>query len=270
MKIHIPLTFAVLLLPLTTNAQETERQIRINIAEDEAWDDGYNHGWIDKSSGGKGFGPWTLIAPTYSQDTRYSGFFIANKDSNPTLNGIGERAFGMFANGHGFEECVAYRKLNHRLRDGDTFSLFMEFDGFNTKFGSDTLRPGKVGFALLTDAEKDDVRAYDKDARFVFEAVQGKAHYVVVDSEATFDTGIPIDPKGVMVAVTLRGRYLYDLQVKTMSDGVVHEFDNRRLAGDRRDKISGFSLFNLNSEESDVFFGGLQVARPLTTEPASS
>lgn len=240
-------------------------QAKVNIAEDDASWGNYNDGWGSKQNSGGGFGPWTLIStPTDETKQTWSGFYVA-PSSNPGLDTIayGGKAWGMYANGQRFEEAVAFRDLWRPLASRDTFSLFFEFDGFDTKWSADTLRPGRAGFALRVAESPDTMDDYREGARFVFETVDSIGNYIVSDSESEWNTKIKVDPKGAMVSVTPRGFYSYDLQIKTLGDGVIHKFLGRRLGGKADQPIKNLVIFALNTEKNDVYFSGLQVARPL-------
>src|SRR5438105_12719514 len=79
------------------------------IAEDDASNLAYNGQWDNSKNGGSGFGNWSLTTEGNDND-RHSGFFIAVTKNNPDLNGIteGDKAFGLYANGPGFEQAVGY------------------------------------------------------------------------------------------------------------------------------------------------------------------
>src|SRR5438045_3316165 len=80
------------------------------IAEDDASQSGYGGGWDNSKNGGSGFGNWTLTTEGNDSD-RHSGFFLASTKDNQDLNGIAknDKAFGVYANGSGFEQAVGYR-----------------------------------------------------------------------------------------------------------------------------------------------------------------
>src|SRR5437879_12915329 len=97
------------------------------IAEDDASQSAYGGQWDNSKNGGSGFSNWTLTTEGNDND-RHSGFFMADTKNNPDLNGImkDDKAFGLFANGSGFEQAVGYRGLEKPLQAGDSFSLMLE------------------------------------------------------------------------------------------------------------------------------------------------
>jgi len=97
------------------------------IAEDDASQSAYGGTWDNTKNGGSGFSAWTLTTEGNDND-RHSGFFIAETKNNQDLNGVqkSDKAFGIFANGSGFEQAVAYRAFEKPLQTGDSFSFMME------------------------------------------------------------------------------------------------------------------------------------------------
>src|SRR4051812_37652492 len=94
------------------------------VAEDDASQSAYGGSWDNSKNGGSGFSSWTLTTEGNDND-RHSGFFIADTKNNQDLNGIlkNDKAFGVFANGSGFEQAVAYRAFEKPLQTGDSFSF---------------------------------------------------------------------------------------------------------------------------------------------------
>src|SRR5919197_1058948 len=110
-------------------------------------------------------------------------FFITNTKNNSDLNGIAknDKAFGLFANGTGFEQAVAYRAFEKPLKPGDSFSFMMENGVFDAKFGTDDPTPGSIGLALRTSNANSSVADYNKDAVFEFGYYSGKDNYQIFD-----------------------------------------------------------------------------------------
>jgi hypothetical protein len=108
-------------LPLCARADQT------NVAEDDASQEAYNGGFDTGKNGGSGFGEWK-VTNEGNDENRHSGFFVATTDNNKDLNGIAKngKAWGLFANGTGFEQAVAYRSFKEPLAVGDSFSFMME------------------------------------------------------------------------------------------------------------------------------------------------
>jgi len=243
-------------------------------SEDEAYFDAYADGWQTGDQGGRGFGEWKLYAPEYSveDEQRYAGFFIAEAGNEPDLVGAARegKAFGIFANGTGFEETVAFRAFDRQMEAGDVFSLLFEFDGFVSKFGGDAAENSTVGIALRTVEKAGRTDELVRGRALVLAAIRGLSTYQIMDAGPRFNTRVFLDPKGAEVGITLRPGGRYDLQIRTLTDNVVHRFPGRRLdlkeeeepaATDTSEAVRSFALFNLNGGRNNAYFGALQVSR---------
>ena len=196
-----------------------------------------------------------------SGGNRYSGFFIADTKTNQDLNGISKnsKAFGMYANGAGFEQAVAYRAFEKPLQIGDSFSFLMENGRFEKKFDKDDPTPGSVGVVLRTSNDNASVAEYNKDATFEFGFYQGKSNYQIYDGSENSDSGVSFVDSGIAVTVTLKSADTYDLEIQTLSDKKITKLPSRKLKSSA--PIQSMALFNRNGEKYDVFFNQLQVAR---------
>ena len=107
------------------------RADQVNVAEDDASQGACESG----KNSGSGFGEWKLMTEG-NDDNRHSGFFVATSDNNKDLNGIAKngKAWGLFANGTGFEQAVAFRAFSEPLATGDSFSFLMENGKIEKKF----------------------------------------------------------------------------------------------------------------------------------------
>src|SRR5438094_665234 len=130
----------LLLLPTFVRADQT------NVAEDDASQDAYSGGFDSGKNGGSGFGEWKMTSEG-NDENRHSGFFIATTEHNSDLNGIAHngKAFGLYANGSGFEQAAAYRAFTNPLAVGDSFSFLMETGTFEKKFGGEDPGGGAIG-----------------------------------------------------------------------------------------------------------------------------
>lgn len=243
-------------------------------SEDEAYFDAYADGWQTGDQGGRGFGAWELFAPEYPAEdaSRYAGFFIAEASNEADLAGAARegKAFGIFANGTGFEETVAFRAFERPLAAGDVFSLLFEFDGFVSKFEGDSQEQSTVGIALRTTAAAGTSMELVRGRALALAAIRGLSTYQIIDADPRLNTRVFLDPKGAEIGITLRPEGRYDLQIRTLSDNVVHRFPDRRLdLGDRQqpsaaampEQVCSFALFNLNGGRNNAYFGALQVSR---------
>jgi hypothetical protein len=246
--------FTLFLLPSLVRADQT------NVAEDDASQDAYSGGFESGKNGGSGFAEWKT-ATEGNDENRHSGFFIATAEHNSDLNGIAHsgKAFGLYANGSGFEQAVAYRALTNPLAVGDSFSFLMETGTFEKKFGTDDPGGGSVGLTLRTSNATDSPNDYNKDAIFEFGHYQGKDNYQVYDGTEQTDTGVAFSDQGVTVTVTITGDDSYDLEIQTMSDKKLTKLPGRKLKASGA--ISSLAIFDRNGEKNDAFFNSFQVAR---------
>jgi hypothetical protein len=232
----------------------------INVAEDDASQSAYGGQWDNSKNGGSGFSNWTLTTEGNDND-RHSGFFIADTKDKPDLNGIAknDKAFGLFANGSGFEQAVAYRAFEKPLAVGDSFSFMMENGTFESKFEKDDPTPGSIGLTLRTSNANSSVADYNKDAVFEFGYYQGKNNYQIYDATENADSGVAFVDSGVSVTVTLTGADTYDLEIQTLKDKKLTKLPGRKLkAGE---PIQSLAIFDRNGEKNDAFFNQFQVAR---------
>src|SRR5438105_4420060 len=178
------------------------------IAEDDASQSAYGGQWDNSKNGGSGFGNWSLTTEGNDND-RHSGLFIADTKNNPDLNGVAknDKAFGLFANGPGFEQAVGYRAFEKPLQAGDSFSFMIENGPFEKKFDKDDPTPGSIGLVLRTTNANSSVADYNKDAVFEFGYYNGKDNYQVYDGSGAdkADSGVPFTDAGISVTVTITG-----------------------------------------------------------------
>ncbi len=228
-----------------------------NLAEDDASQ--YGDGWGNGKNGGTGFGNWTLTTEG-NDESRHSGFFIATTDNNKDLNGIAKdsKAFGLYANGSGFEQAVAYRSLDKPLAVGDSFSFMMETGPFEKKFEKDE-GGGSVGLTLRSGNATDSTADYNKNALFEIGHYQGQSNYQIYDGSNKPDSGVPFNDQGIIVTVTITGSDTYDLEIQTMKDKNVVKLPGRKLSSSG--SVESFAIFNRNSEKYDAFFNQFQISR---------
>jgi len=232
------------------------------IAEDDASQSAYGGTWDNSKNGGNGFGNWTLTAEG-NDNERHSGFFIADTKNNSDLNGIvkNDKAFGIFANGSGFEQAVAYRGFEKPLAVGDSFSFMMDNGAFEKKFDKDDPTPGSIGLVLRSGNANSSVADYNKDALFEFGYYNGKDNYQIYDGSGAdkVDSGVAFTDAGLSVTVTITGADSYDLEIQTLKDKKVTKLPGRKLSNSG--SIQSFAIFDRNGEKYDAFFNQFQVAR---------
>jgi hypothetical protein len=246
----------------------------ITRAADEADYDAYHNGWETGHNGGNGFQPWQLFRPEFTgedAERRFAGFFLAREEveGNLGLTAQNGRAFGIFANGTGFEETLAFRRFWDPLRFGEVFSWKMTFQGFESKFEEDAADVKSVGLILRGNSDVAGIESMESDRRLVVAAVEGFSTYQIFDREGRFNTRIFLDPAGALFVVTLQEHGSYRIEIQTLSTGEVHRFEGRQLSpGDG--PIHGFALFNRNAGVHNVYFGSFRIDRPFRLIPESS
>jgi hypothetical protein len=237
---------------------------RVNVAEDEASHSAYNDGWGGGKNGGAGFGAWALQNRTEGEGQTHAGFFIAQTSDQADLNSVAknEKAFGLFANGVGFELACAFRSIDKPLAIGDSFSILVECGEITQKFpDGDSPDPGVIGFALRAGNAADSPDDWNKGARFQFGFEKGKETFQIHDGESDSDTGVPFSDAGAAVTVTLVTADTYDLEITTLGNGQTKKLPGRKLGGDAGAAIESFSIFNRNGESHDAYFNAMQVSR---------
>ena len=244
--------------------------------EDEAFYDAYKDGWQTGDWSGRGFRDWKLFAPEYASHAeegqeQYAGFFIAEADKEADLGASARegKAFGIFANGTGFEETVAFRAFEQPLGVGDVFSFRFEFDAFSDRFESQSEEISSVGIALRIESDANSLAELASGRAMVLAVIEGLSTYQILDADPRFNTRVFIDPAGIEVGITVREEFRYDLQMTTLSDQVAHYFPNRALklmpteadeAQAADPEIKSFALFNLNGGDSNAYFGSFQIS----------
>ena len=251
---------AVLALAATLGLSAKEQ---VPIAEDDASKPAYGGGISDGKNGGTGFGPWTIKVQALAGQESHAGIFIADTDANADLGvvGINRKAFGLFANGVGFESVTAYRPFGRALAPGMAFSFTMKHGEFVKKFDVDDPAPGSTGIILRTGNANSGTDEYNRGARWEFGAYEGQGNYQIYDGEAKQDTGIPTSDGGLSVTFILTGPDAYDLEVTKLDGKKTTKLKGRKLGGAAGGKLESFCIFNRDGEKADVFFNGFQVTK---------
>jgi hypothetical protein len=249
-------------------------------AEDEAFYEAYADGWQSGQWSGQGFGVWKLFEPDFTEQRgdsegageQFAGFFIADATEEGDLGAVARenRAFGIFANGTGFEETLAFRTFERVLGPGDVFSLRFKFDGFSDRFESDRAGISSVGVALHHQSDAQLIGDLARGRLAALAVIEGLSTYQILDRSGRFNTRVFIDPEGVEIGFRVRSDGRYDLQLTTLSERVVHHFDGRtfsplseELKGDAAATavdVRSFAVFNLNGGDANAYFGTLQVS----------
>jgi hypothetical protein len=258
--------FSVLLAATALAARASEK---VNVAEDDATQSGiYGGGWNNNTDGGIGFGPWVLRTAGNEEAQTHAGFFVADTENHPDLNAIAleNKAFGMFANGVGYETACAFRSLDRPMQVGDSFSVVMEHGRIERKFDADSEKPGSLGFVLRTGSKADACGDESEGARVEFGVFEGQETYQVMDGEGDRDTGVATSDAGVAVTVTLKSADTYDIEITTMGDNATKTLSDRKLAGAQGASIESLAIFNRDGEKNDFYFNSLRISRDAGAE----
>ncbi|MDQ3199128.1 MAG: hypothetical protein M3Q46_08075 [Verrucomicrobiota bacterium] len=238
------------------------RADQINLAEADASQEAYKGGFGSGRNGGSGFGEWKMTNEGHAEK-RHAGAYLATVENNNAITGIAyhKKAWGLYANGTGFEQAVAFRAFTAPLAVGDSFSFLMKTGPFKKKFETDDPAPGSVGLTLRTSNATNAPADYNKDAVFEFSASEGKPDYQIADgsAEEKTDSGVPLNDSGVTVTVTITGADSYDVEIQTMNDKQLTKLLGRKLKA--AGPITSLAIFNRDSEKNDAYFNSLQVAR---------
>lgn len=231
------------------------------VCQDDANQEEYKPGWDSGKNGGNGFGKWNLYTQTTGEEHSHAGFYLASTSEKSDLNGIatGGKAFGIYANGVGFESAAAFRAFDRPLQVGQSFSFQMEHGQFVKKFETDSPTPRECGLTLLAKADLTRAEDYNLGARFEFGYSQADGAYIVSDGDGTKKLEAPFTDAGFSVTFTLVTADTYNLEVTVLSSRQTYHVDNRRLGGTKGDGLAGFCLFDRNGETNDVYFNGFQI-----------
>ena len=232
------------------------------VGEDDASKTEYGGNWNDDTNGGAGFGKWSLqTAIAAGSDNTHAGFYIAGTDSKSDLRGAAMRgkAFGLYANGTGFEVAAAFRSFETPLKIGQSFSFLMENGEITKKFATDDPAGGSIGLTLRSNTEATSTDDYNKDVRFEIGYYAGDSAYVVFDGDGKKKLSISRDDAGLAVTFTLTGVDTYELEITTLSDKKTLRLPGAKLTGTAGGPIASFCIFDRNGELNDAYFNGFQI-----------
>ena len=247
-------------------ALTTARAKPLDIAgEDDAGKSEYGDTWSAEKNGGAGFGRWSLQTATApGSNNSNAGFYIAGTDSKSDLKGAAMRgkAFGLYANGTGFEVAAAFRPFDRPLKVGQSFSFLMENGEITPKVDTDDPSGGSIGLTLLSGTDAAGVDDYKKGARFQIEYNKADLAYVIYDGESKRRLSIHRDDAGLAVTISLTGADTYDLEVTTLSNRRTMRLTGLKLGGAAGSEIASFCIFDRNGEANDAYFNGFQYLQP--------
>ena len=235
------------------------------IGEDSADQGDYSSGWQANTGGAAGFGKWTMQIATESGVNSNAGFYVASTNEKQDLKGaaIGGKAFGMYANGVGFEVATAYRPFEKPLKVGQSFSFLMEHGEIQKKFDTDAPNAsGSIGLTLSSTTDSATTDQYNKDVRFEIGYYQQSGAYTIYDGDGTKKLDVPVSAGALSVTFTLVTADTYDLEITVVATKETSHITSRKLGGIPASPISSFCLFDRNGETNDAYFNGFQLLQP--------
>jgi hypothetical protein len=251
--------FALSLMSFSSGALLAQSQV--NVGEDQANQGMYNGGWNDGSGGDNGFFAWKMVSKSDGEGS-FAGHYLGKKGEQAGVEVITtDRVFSLFANGRGFEESVAFRGIAVPLEPGDNFTVEILHGPFEQKGEEDDPAPGEIGVSYRTGNADGSVGDVDTGARLRFFAREGAPNYLITDSEAEFDTGLPITQEALALTLTLVDADTYDLEVINLRDNSVKLLAGRKFGGEAGAPIESLAFFNRNAETHDFFFNNFQLSR---------
>lgn len=223
---------------------------------DQASGSVYETGWKEGTTGGTGFGNWILKSNGNPDQKSYAGFYLAKEQEKPGIAPLATdgKAWGIFADGEGFQETCAFRPFSSPLTSGQTFSIELMTPNPKSNSGS----TGSIGLTLRTGNTSEKPTDYNQGARFEFTALEGKPNYQIFDGSDASDSGVPIPIGGVRLEMTLTSNDLYDLKIIPLGGGSPLELKGRKLGGSAGAPIESLAIFNRDSE-ANAFFNKLTV-----------
>jgi hypothetical protein len=223
---------------------------------DQASGSVYETGWKEGTTGGTGFGNWILKSNGNPDQKSYAGFYLAKEQEKPGIAPLATdgKAWGIFADGEGFQETCAFRPFSSPLTSGQTFSIELMTPNPKSNSGS----TGSIGLTLRTGNTSEKPTDYNQGARFEFTALEGKPNYQIFDGSDASDSGLPISIGGVRLEMTLTSNDLYDLKIIPLGGGSPLELKGRKLGGTAGAPIDSLAIFNRDSE-ANAFFNKLTV-----------
>lgn len=223
---------------------------------DTAGESAYEDGWKEEKAGGSGFGNWTLKSNGNPEKKSYAGFYVAKEQEKPAIAPLatGGKAWGIFADGEGFQEACAFRPFASALTIGQKFSVEIITPNPKSNSGS----TGSIGLSLRSGNTSEKPSDYNQGARFEFTALEGKPNYQIFDGSDSSDSGLSIPMGGVRLEFTLKSDDLYDLKLTPLGSGSPTELKGRKLGGTAGSPLESLAFFNRDSE-ANAFFNKLSV-----------
>ncbi len=232
------------------------------IGEDSA--SSYDSNWSSGTSGGSGFGKWTMQTVTTPDANSHAGFYVAGTGDKADLKGaaLDGKAFGMYANGIGFECATAFRAFDQPLKVGQSFSFLMEHGNIVKKFDEDAPGNGSIGLTLRAITDSSGTDDYNKEVRFEIGYYKEGSAYKIYDGQGLKALDIPLSAGALAVTFTLVSEDIYNLEITVVATKETTHLDGRKLGGTAGAPIASFCLFDRNGEANDAYFNGFQILQP--------
>jgi hypothetical protein len=226
------------------------------VAFDSTIDLAYSNAWTSGSNGGRGFGPWVLMAT--SSNLSDDGFFLGSSTNNGTgaspgidVNGS---SWGMSANSNNL--AVAYRAFTNSLAAGELVRVDMD-NGYIDASNS-------VGVVLRNGNATNSPADYTAGVRleFLYIGADVSNSYKVVDSGGVQNIGVPWTSTGLRLLFTLNTTNTYTLLTIDNASGATNTFTGTLTGSGTVDSIA---LFNNNAganADHSAYFNTLETAGP--------
>ena len=216
--------------------------------------------WTTGSTGGTGFGAWSLN--NNGNGGSAGQFVFSSADANGSIDSANGNAFGMFANGAASAEAQALRTFSEgSLTANQTFSIQM-LNGDVTDDG------GQVGFSL---------QGSSADNLFQFYFAGGSSDYQLNVGGSAIDTGVGFTTGPLTLDFNQGAGDAWSFSISEGST-LEAEFSSASTGLSLADNdISQLDLVNLNGGSSrtmgdngNVYFNNMAITTQAVPEPANA
>ncbi len=229
------------------------------VGEDTA--SSYESNWSTGTGDGSGFGKWAMQTTTTPNANSHAGFYVASTSDKSDLKGAAQngKAFGLYANGIGFECATAFRAFDEPLQIDQSFSFLMEHGDIVKKFDEDASGHGSIGLTLRASTVSSGTDDYNKEVRFEIGYYKEGSVYKIYDGEGNKELDIPLSAGALAVTFTLVSADTYNLEVTVVATKETTRLKGRKLGGTIGVPLTSFCLFDRNGEANDAYFNGFQI-----------
>lgn len=224
-----------------------------SMASDSAASTTYNGGWTNGSTGGYGFGAWTISTPNSPSG---SGTFIGSSTNNGSYPSggidVSGESWGLYANSANLAQ--AYRSFQGgNLSSGQTLRLSVDNGWIATS--------STVGFSLWNASNENLFEFY-----FVGDNPGGD--YAINRYGGEQETGYGWTDDGLNLEFTLTGPTSYFFSVVAAGGGTPSTFTGNLLAPAGGQGVAQVRFFNYNAgsgQNYDTFYNSMSVVPEPTT-----